>query len=279
MFFDKMKGEEILTKKELTVKPKKLLPLTSDIVFKRVFSREENKDLLKNILEAILKIKIEKIEIKNPELPRDMADSKAGVLDIRAMVNEDTIIDIEIQMKNEHNIIERSTKYLTTMSNEVLKRGEDYTKLKQSIVINILNFNYLERNSYLNIAHMKFEESTPETYINMGYIKESELATEKLKMVFIEIQKFIKKNPEADTELNQWIWLLAGRREKLEMAEKVCENVEKALKIIEDMSIDPKEWELYESRQKAIFNYETSMYNVREEGIKIRRKESSKKFI
>ena len=35
----------------------KKLPLTSDIVFKRVFSKEGNEDILKALLEAILEIK------------------------------------------------------------------------------------------------------------------------------------------------------------------------------------------------------------------------------
>ena len=36
----------------------KKLPLTSDIVFKRVFSKEGNEDILKALLEAILEISI-----------------------------------------------------------------------------------------------------------------------------------------------------------------------------------------------------------------------------
>ena len=45
---------------------RKKLPLTSDIVFKRVFSREGNEEILKALLEAILNIKIAKVEVKNP---------------------------------------------------------------------------------------------------------------------------------------------------------------------------------------------------------------------
>ena len=53
----------------------KKLPLTSDYVFKRIFGQEENKEALKDFLEGILKINIEKIEINNPELPKDFYDS------------------------------------------------------------------------------------------------------------------------------------------------------------------------------------------------------------
>ena len=50
------------------------LPLTSDYVFKRIFAREENNSMLKDFLEAILNIHINKVEVKNPELTPNMAD-------------------------------------------------------------------------------------------------------------------------------------------------------------------------------------------------------------
>ena len=53
---------EIITKEE---KQKRgLLPLTSDIVFKRVFSREGNEKILKSLLEAILDTEIQKVEVR-----------------------------------------------------------------------------------------------------------------------------------------------------------------------------------------------------------------------
>ena len=69
-------------------------------------------------------------------------------------------------------------------------------KWKKVIVINILNF---KRNSFLKVARMKFEKSLEETYVNMGYKIEEEMATENLEMIFLEIPKFLKirQNKEA----------------------------------------------------------------------------------
>ena len=44
------------------------LPLTSDYVFKRIFAREENNSMLKDFLEAILNIHINKVEVKKPRI-------------------------------------------------------------------------------------------------------------------------------------------------------------------------------------------------------------------
>lgn len=89
----------------------KKLPLTSDIVFKRVFSREDSKDILKDLLEAILEIQIQNVEVKNPELPRNLYDGKAGILDVKAEINNHTLCDIELQVRDLKNMKKRSTYY------------------------------------------------------------------------------------------------------------------------------------------------------------------------
>ena len=250
----------------------KILPLTSDIVFKRVFSREGNEKILKDLLEAILEIKIKKVIVKNPELPRNLYDSKAGVLDVKVEIDENIICDVEMQVKDEKNIDSRSTYYMAKLLSDELKKSEKYIKVKKTIVINLLNFNFYKRNSYHSVAHMKFEKTKPEEYVNLGYPQEDEIATEDLEMHFIEIPKFIKRNPEVKTKLEQWLWLIVGGEEKIEMAEKENKEIEKAIEIIKEMSMDPKEWELYESRRLAIMDYNTGMEQAKIDGIEERNK-------
>ena len=246
----------------------KKLPLTSDIVFKRAFSREGSEDILKALLEAILDKPIQEVVVKNPELPRNLYDSKAGVLDVKVGIDKNIICDIEMQVQDLKNIDKRSTYYMATLETDEIKKGEDYREIKNVIVINLLNFEFYKRNSYHNIAHMKFEKTKENEYVDMGYTEEEEIATSDLEMHFIEIPKFEKKNPEAETKLEQWLWLLAGREDKLEMAKKENKEIKKAMDIINEMSMDEKEWELYMSRHRAILDYNTGMRDAREEGIK-----------
>ncbi len=243
------------------------LPLTSDIVFKRVFSREGNEDILKALLEAILDKPIQEVIVKNPELPKNLYDSKAGVLDVKVEIDKNIICDVEMQVQDFGNIDKRSSVYMATLETEGIKKGEDYKQAKKVIAINLLNFEYYKRNSYHNIAHMKFEKTKENEYVDMGYSNEEELATNDLEMHFIEIPKFEKKNPEANTKLEQWLWLLAGREEKLEMARKKNKEIDKAIDIINQMSMDEKEWNLYISRQRAIWDYNTGMRTAKEKGI------------
>ena len=88
------------------------LKLTNDFIFKKVFGKKGNESILKNLLEAILKIKIEKIEVQaEVELERELIDDKVGKLDIKAIVDENKIIDIEMQMQNQYNMAERTLYY------------------------------------------------------------------------------------------------------------------------------------------------------------------------
>ena len=122
----------------------KRLPLTSDYVFKRIFAREENNSMLKDFLESILNIHINKVEVKNPELTPNMADEKLGILDLKLDIDNERVVDVEMQVSNEHNIKERSSTYLSKLAAEQLKVKQNYKELKKIITINILKYNYLE---------------------------------------------------------------------------------------------------------------------------------------
>ncbi len=54
------------------------------------------------------------------------------------------------------------------------------------------------------------------------------------------------------------------------MALEENKELEKAMKIIKEMSSNSEEWERFTSRQKAIINYNSGMSQAKEEGEKIR---------
>lgn len=255
------------------------LPITNDYVFKRVFSYEGNESVLKDFLEAILDIKINKIEVKNPELIKSTKEEKSGILDIKVEIDDNTIIDVEMQMENEYNMEERSTTYSGKLIAGQLQSGEQYSRLKKTVVICILNFNYFKRNSYHSIAKMKFEKSTKEAYVNMGYQKEDKIASKYMEMHFIELPKFKKKNPDMKARISQWLWLLAGEEEKVEMAEKENEEVKKAVETLNRISLDPKERERYESIIQAEFNHKISNQKFLEKGKKEEKIQIAKKML
>ncbi len=241
------------------------LPLTSDYVFKRVFAREENNSMLKDFLEAI----INKVEVKNPELTPNMADEKLGILDLKLDIDNERVVDVEMQVSNEHNIKERSSTYLSKLAAEQLKAKQNYKELKKIITINILKYNYLERNAYHSIARMKYEDTNPTEFVDMGYRKEEEEATNIFEMHFIELPKFKEKNPDCNTKLEQWLWLIDGsKEEKVEMSAKENEEINKTVEELNKLSQNPDEVAKYEEREWSIMRYNVEMETNREIGEK-----------
>lgn len=253
-------------------------PLLDDYIFKRIFTRDNPNGILRDFLEAVLNIKIKNVQVLNTEIPKDLLEEKGNILDIRAELDSSKIVDIEMQVKNYGNIDKRSVTYMSKNISTQIKIGEDYAILKPSIVINIINFERYKRNSYHSVAHMRFDKTKAKEYIDLGYKEEEEIATDVLEMHFIELPKFIKKNPKAKTRLEQWLWLIAGKEEKLEMSKLDNPEVKKAMELVEEIMADPKERELYEARKMAKFNYDSGIAYAKEEGKKEERAKNAKKM-
>lgn len=58
------------------------------------------------------------------------------------------------------------------------------------------------------------------------------------------------------------------------MAKKENKEIKKAMEIIDEMSMDETEWELYRSRQMAIMDYNAGMRKSKEEGLEEGEKKS-----
>ena len=243
-----------------------LLPITDDYIFKRVFAYKGNESVLKDFLEALLKIEIKGIKITNPEIIPYEKGEKRGLLDIKAEINDGTILDIEMQMENERNTEERATEYIGKMISEQLQVGDNYKTLKKSIVIFIANYNFLKRNSYHNIGRMKFEETIEDEYVNMGYEKEEKIASKYIEFHYIELPKFKKRSPLKFTKLDQWMCIFTQNKEGIMLAEKENKEIKRAINTLDFLSKDPKERERHNSIVMAEYNRLVSQQNFFEDG-------------
>ena len=127
----------------------------------------------------------------------------------------------------------------------------------------------MERNSYHSIARMKYENTKPIEFVDMGYKKEEEEAPNTFEMHFIELPKFKQKNPDCNTKLEQWLWLIDGsKEEKVEMSAKENEEIDKTVKELNKLSQNPDEVAKYEEREWSIMRYDVEMKTNRELGEK-----------
>ena len=252
------------------------LPLTDDYIFKRVFAFEGNESVLKDLLEAILNRDIKEVTIKNPEIIPYEKDEKRGLLDIKAETDDGTVLDIEMQMEDKKNTDERGTLYLANMITSQLQVGDDYKNLKKSIVIFITNYSFLKRNSYHSVGKVKFEETLPEEYVDMGYKKEEEIASKYIEFHYIELPKYKKKELTKFTKLDQWMCVFTDRKGEMMLAEKENKEIKKAMNTLDFISADPKERERHNSIIMAEYNRLTSEHNFFEAGKEERNKRTEK---
>jgi predicted transposase/invertase (TIGR01784 family) len=116
---------------------------------------------------------------------------------------------------------------------------------------------------------MKYENTKPIEFVDMGYKKEEEEATNTFEMHFIELPKFKQKNPDCNTKLEQWLWLIDGsKEEKVEMSAKENEEIDKTVKELNKLSQNPDEVAKYEEREWSIMRYDVEMKTNRELGEK-----------
>ena len=128
-----------------------LYTLKNDILFKALFGKEGNEKYLKSLLEALFQLPIYKIEIITEYTLEQLAkEEKGGRLDILAKINDSTYVNIELQIRDEKNIEERTLYYTSRLLTEKSQKVERYEELDKVIMINILDYELLEFNEFVS---------------------------------------------------------------------------------------------------------------------------------
>ena len=174
-------------------KDEKIVKLKLDVIFKRVFGNEKNEKIIAAFISDLLEIprkSIKKIYINNVELTPEYLEQKFSRLDLKMDV-DGRIINIELQVNKESFFKERTLFYWSKLYSEELLAGDEYTELKQTICINIINFNLFECEDYH--SNFKILES-----------ERKELLTDKFAIHFFELKKVgkYKKNKRMEDWLN-----------------------------------------------------------------------------
>ncbi|WP_279022275.1 Rpn family recombination-promoting nuclease/putative transposase [Intestinibacter bartlettii] len=242
-----------------------LLDPKMDFVFKNIFGSEKHPNILISFLNATLKPKdlITEVEIKNTDLNKGYIEDKFSRLDVKATTSNNEIINIEIQLKNEYNMIKRSLYYWSKLYSEQLNEGEDYSLLKRTICINILNFKYLKTRMFHSVYRMK-EIHTNEELSDIEEIH------------FIEIPKLEDGSDEKDM-LVAWIEFLKNpESEKVRSLEMSVDEIREAKDELIKMSNDDTQRELYEMRAKTLRDKISALNEAERKGIKKGREEGRK---
>ena len=231
-----------------------------DFVFKKIFGSEEHPEILISFLNAVLKPKkpIVSVEIKNSDLEKEYIEDKFSRLDVKALTSNKEIINIEIQLKNEYNMIQRSLYYWSKLYEEQLSEGDRYDKLSRTVCINILDFKYLKNDRFHNGYRLKEIETNEEL-------------TDLQEIHFIEIPKLkrFESTEEIVDLLEGWVEFLRDPESevirKLEMSNK---EIREAKDELYRLSRNSKERELSYLREKSLRDEISALANAKEKGLK-----------
>ena len=195
-------------------------------------------------------------------------DQKYGILDLGVELENGEYINIEIQLRDYHNIEERTTFYASKKISEQIKSGEGYNDLKPVIIIAILDYEFIELPEYVT-----------ETVRVAAEHRDYEL-NNSVKYYYIELSKFRKQNPDMTNPLNQWLSFLDMERgDLLEMASKENKNVKKAMENYEVLTGDAEVKRLAEIRLMSKLEEKSALLTEREAGREEGIKEVAKKLL
>ena len=243
-----------------------------DFAFKEIMTDEKARV---GFLSAVLKLNpkdIKKTTILNTNLRKIHKKDKQGILDVRILMNDDTEIDIEIQLVELKVWADRSLFYISKMYVDQIQAGQDYAKFKKCVSISILNFNLFPDNlkNKQNISDK--DKILDDEFYSCFHIREDNhhfLYTDKMEFHVIELPKLPKELKENSTDILLWAkFINAEREEEFQMLASKNTYIDSAYERLQIISQDKQKQMEYEARQKAILDHNQMVLEATEKGMK-----------
>ena len=187
----------------------------NDRAFKEVFLNPNNSDLLKALLEFILKIKIDKLEIKKTELLSGNVNIKDKRVD--AIVHTgNKKIEIEINSQNKNYLHTRSTAYICNIYQSNANVGDTYNEDTDIIQVNLtwgLGRNNDEMKIYkimnekgeLYVKNFIIYEINMDYYDKIWYSKNEDEIKKNQYMIMLDLDKKELKSMPKDKIVDKYI--------------------------------------------------------------------------
>ena len=249
------------TKNYKNKKEFKLLDPKNDVVFQMLFLKD---NLAKGLLENILSDNITSLRVDvNKQLFGNTPEDKIGIVDLRAVINEEIECEVEMQMFYFKNFVPRFLDYWAKLYSGQLKQGDAYELLHKAVSIAIINQNIpnLKGLQAHTIWHIREDR-------NYGKI-----LTNNLELHIIEVQKVKEEyKNNKDDKLLQWImFLLNPESEEVDNIMVKNKKIEEAKKELLSLSQDEKNQRIADFRERDLRDkidmYETGIDIGQAEGI------------
>ena len=185
-----------------------------DWSFKRLFGSEVNKDILIEFLKVIFpEHEIEDITYIPAEQLGIMEDDRKAVFDVICRTKEGKDFLVEMQYAPQEHFFERALYYT---SFPIMKQGKKAQRDEETGIRNEWNYE-LDGVYFLGVLNFRYED---DDLIEHRYLLREattgKIMTDKLKFVFVEVEKFNKSADELATDFDKWLFILKNLSKLLE---------------------------------------------------------------
>ena len=240
----------------------------NDFLFLKTMGEKGDEEQLLGFLNAVLgksgEDQYSSVTIlENRNLTADVVGDKSSILDVRAVLQGGSKVNVEIQIRNQHNMEKRSLFYWGREFIKNIHEGENYRILPKVITINIINFSFLPSKDFHTCFHLREDE-------------DKTILTDALEIHFVDMVKWRKiKNKDIENNaLHRWLtWLNPkSRPELVEEVMKMDTAIQKAKEKQEVVLNDEETERLYFLRQLAYWDNINANEYAQEEAEKARKK-------
>ena len=210
-----------------------LVSLKSDFAFKAFFEDEQIRTRFISDVTGIPYKSIKSAKLIPTTLIKWWRKQKGGFLDVVILLNDDTKINIEMQIRKQKFWTKRQLYYLARTYSDDLGMGQNYDKLKKCIVISILDFNLTEDKEYHSKYTLRDQNNREHTDLFEVHV--------------IELRKTLKEgNP-----INDWIRLFNAESEA-DLSHIITENegVQRGMEVVKTLSLSKKLRIMYDQYMK-----------------------------
>lgn len=209
-------------------KVKTIYPLYNDLMSKYIFGSEENSIFLATLLESFYNLEegtLKDLKITNSvKLDLKTIKSKQYELDIKALLPNGNIINIEFYSCYNELSERKSFMYIADLYSNELKRGEDYSLLKRVSQINFVKHDYVHKSDEAIRKYLIINEANPKDFITPDLFQ----------IYIINIDKKSKKSyNNVRNDFYKWLDLINAEteeeRESIAKGNKIMESVVKKM--------------------------------------------------
>ncbi len=245
------------------------LDVRTDYAFKKVFGSENSKGILISFLNAIVyentPNKIKDLTIVDPYNIPMIKGVKDTFVDVKAVLEDDTKVIIEMQVLN-HSGFEKRVLYNAAKNYSIqLNKKEEYHLLNPVIALSIVDF-------------IMFKES-PSVTNSFKLIEKEELISysDDIELIFVELPKFKKTLEELTNIKDQWIYFVKNAGSLEYIPENIDQHIKEALENANEANLTKDELEAQYKRKEFISIQKLALMKAKDDGLAQGREEGMEK--